>query len=304
MATDLMGINFNALRALQTVFRLGSISAAADALDLQQPSVSYTIDRLRRALDDPLFLRQGRGIAPTERCLELMPVVDRILKEADHLGTHDFDPATSTVSFRLVVSGFLSAVLIPSVLRRLGEEAPNLRLNISMLQGSAAEKILQGSADIVLSIESLNVTGVYSERNFLSDTGVCVLDANHPLANKQLTLDDLRKARFIFTHPVPNYRAPFVIAAAEAGIDIQPVVEVSDISITPLLIRGTDMLGGIPSRMAAQYAPELATARWPFDLKPKWSMYWAATANRSRPNMWMRNLILEEAGKLGPPVEL
>lgn len=304
MATDLMSINFNSLRTLQTVFRLGSISAAADALELQQPSVSYTIDRLRGALDDPLFLRQGRGIAPTERCLELMPVVDRILREADHLGSEEFDPASSTMTFRIAASGFMLAILIPPVLQRLGREAPGMRLNISIGQVSAVELILQGKVDIALSLEELNATGIYAARNILSDYGVCMLDANHPLANKQLTLDDLRTARFIHNHPTPNTPPPYLRAAAEAGVELQTVLEVSDIGTLPHLVRGTDMLIGVPSRMAKQYAPELATARWPFILTPSWKMYWAATAHRSKASIWLRNVILEEAEKLGPPDEL
>ena len=63
---DLLNLDFNALRTLRQVFRFGSFSKAADAIGVKQSTVSYTIDRLRKALDDQLFVRQGGRNVPTE----------------------------------------------------------------------------------------------------------------------------------------------------------------------------------------------------------------------------------------------
>ena len=302
MSSDLMNVSLNALRTLQTVYRQGGISAAADALDVQQPSVSYTLDRLRSALGDPLFLRQGRGIAPTDRCQELMPVVDRILAEVEHLNETDFDPATSSGEITITASGASLGVVIPNVLRRVGKEAPNISLKIQVGYHSAADILLNEHADIVLSAEPVKANGVYTQRDILTDQGLCLMDAANPLAGRTLTPEDIEGAKVIFVCPYPGFVPPFVRSAEAAGIKLHEAVRVLDLGVVAILIRGTDLITGMPSRLAAKFAPHLVTARFPFEVNSPLHMHWAATAHRSQLSVWLRRIIVEEAERLGPPI--
>ena len=47
----------------------GSVTRAASALTMTQPAVSNALARLRDALGDPLFVRSGTGIRPTQRAV-------------------------------------------------------------------------------------------------------------------------------------------------------------------------------------------------------------------------------------------
>jgi LysR family transcriptional regulator, low CO2-responsive transcriptional regulator len=58
-------VTFAQLRAFATVARMGSVSAAAEALGVTEPAVSSAIASLRRDLGDPLFVRAGQGIRLT-----------------------------------------------------------------------------------------------------------------------------------------------------------------------------------------------------------------------------------------------
>ena len=58
-------IDLNLLVVFDTVFAAGSITAASHKLNLSQPAVSHALARLRDVFGEPLFERQGRGIAPT-----------------------------------------------------------------------------------------------------------------------------------------------------------------------------------------------------------------------------------------------
>ena len=58
-----------------------SVSRAASRLELSQSAVSHTLERLRLRFDDPLFVRKGRGIAPTRRALDLEMPIRRVLDE-------------------------------------------------------------------------------------------------------------------------------------------------------------------------------------------------------------------------------
>jgi len=64
-------IDLNLLVTFLIVFREGSVSKAADYLNVRQPAVSGSLARLRQRFDDPLFIRRGRGVQPTHKAVEI-----------------------------------------------------------------------------------------------------------------------------------------------------------------------------------------------------------------------------------------
>ena len=64
-------IDLNLLRLFDAVYRLRSVSRAAEALDLTQPAASQGLTRLRALLGDPLFMRAAGGVQPTPQATRL-----------------------------------------------------------------------------------------------------------------------------------------------------------------------------------------------------------------------------------------
>ncbi|GAM78044.1 lysR-family transcriptional regulator [Vibrio ishigakensis] len=66
-------IDLNLLRLMLILLEDGSVSRAATRLNLSQSAVSKQLTRLREqlgeVLEDPLFIRTGRGLTPTARLL-------------------------------------------------------------------------------------------------------------------------------------------------------------------------------------------------------------------------------------------
>ncbi len=62
---NLANFDLNLLRVLDALLREGSTVGAGRRLGLSQPAVSAALGRLRHALGDPLFVRQGQGLVPT-----------------------------------------------------------------------------------------------------------------------------------------------------------------------------------------------------------------------------------------------
>ena len=120
MDKKLRNIDFAALATLRLVYRRMSFTAAANELSVKQSTVSYTIDRLRKAFSDPLFVRQAGGIAPTDRCVEVVEAAERILSEAERAASpSDFDPASSTASFTVSATYLSRSVLMPLILQEV-----------------------------------------------------------------------------------------------------------------------------------------------------------------------------------------
>jgi DNA-binding transcriptional LysR family regulator len=75
-------IDLNLFVVLDAIFSEGGITRASEKLHLTQPAVSHALNRLRRLFDDPLFVREGRSLAPTPLARGLIEPVRAALARA------------------------------------------------------------------------------------------------------------------------------------------------------------------------------------------------------------------------------
>ena len=91
--SDHLAISGRLLTLFLTVYDTNSVGRAADVLDINQSSVSHGLDTLRSILGDQLFIKQGRGIAPTETAIALAPEVRSLLASLEGMVRKaDYDP--------------------------------------------------------------------------------------------------------------------------------------------------------------------------------------------------------------------
>ena len=76
-------IDLNLLVYLDALLRERNVTQAANQLSLSQPAMSNGLRRLRELFDDPLLVRTSEGMTPTERALELEPVVREVLTHGE-----------------------------------------------------------------------------------------------------------------------------------------------------------------------------------------------------------------------------
>lgn len=128
---NLSGFDLNLLKVLDAMLTTGSTTRAADRVGLSQPAVSAALGRLRAALDDPLFIREGQGLVPTERAEALRaPLAEAMSVLETIVAPQDFDPGTTTETFRLSGSDFFSELLMPPLLRRFRDIAPGVTVQL------------------------------------------------------------------------------------------------------------------------------------------------------------------------------
>jgi LysR family transcriptional regulator of gallate degradation len=72
-------LNLRHLRALASIARLGSISAAADAINLTQPAITQALAKLEIQLGQPFFERRANGMSATPAASFLAPRIERAL---------------------------------------------------------------------------------------------------------------------------------------------------------------------------------------------------------------------------------
>jgi DNA-binding transcriptional LysR family regulator len=76
---NISAMDLNLLKVFEALYEEGGASRAAVRLGLTQSSVSAALARLRALYEDPLFLRRGRGLAPSPRADELKPILSEAL---------------------------------------------------------------------------------------------------------------------------------------------------------------------------------------------------------------------------------
>ena len=75
---DFAKIELHLIRVLQTLITERSVSRAAMRLASTQPAVSAQLKRLRQLTGDPLLVRAGHGMTPTEVALQLLDPANRL----------------------------------------------------------------------------------------------------------------------------------------------------------------------------------------------------------------------------------
>ena len=148
---NLSKIDLNLLVVLDVLLREKSVAQTANRLNLTSSAVSHALKRLRLLFDNELLVRDGRRMVPTARAevlAETLPTVlsciERTLAEPEA-----FDPGTSTRVFRLAAPDFFSP-LIPLLLKRMGEEAPAIQLEVSALPVNGMSDLRLGRYDALI----------------------------------------------------------------------------------------------------------------------------------------------------------
>jgi DNA-binding transcriptional LysR family regulator len=124
--------DLNLLVLFDAVFEARHVGRAAARLNLTPSAVSHGLGRLRRLLNDPLFLRTPKGVVPTARATELAEPIADILARARSIvaAAEPFDAARSRRRFTLGAPDALAAVFLPPLLAGLRESAPGVDLGV------------------------------------------------------------------------------------------------------------------------------------------------------------------------------
>lgn len=295
---DPLSIDFAALNTLCTVYTKRSFSGAAEALDMNQSTVSYTIERLRGAFGDPLFVRQSGGITSTPRCDEIVSAVEKILHQyASILQPEGFDPSTARADLK-VSSNYLERVtILPLLIKAIRKQAPKINLKMLHSTPTGLDDLKSGRTDILLTPETSKVAEFYKEKLF-SDHYVCVMDPNNALAKVELNKQNYCKAEHALIDYGGGWRSLFFIELEQQGYKLREVLSIPTPENLIGLLAGTDMIATIPSRIAKKIGEGLLVRESPFPAPFDVSMFWTARTHQSEMHRWLRTLIADTASKM------
>lgn len=146
---DKNAFDWNHARVFLTVANMGSLTAAADAHDLSQSTLSRQMSSLEAQLGLTLFERMGRGIQVTEAGHQLIRYIEVMQEAATQISLNAKGQSESLHgSITLAVSELDAAFRIPPIVKRIREQAPELQLNIKV--SNAMANLKTHEADIAI----------------------------------------------------------------------------------------------------------------------------------------------------------
>ena len=180
-------IDLHLIRVLNTVLTERSVSRAAIRLGMYQPAVSAALKRLRELAGDPLLVRSGAGMVPTDAGLRMIEPSASILRAAEVLfsDARGFDAASATHTFSLAASDYLDPLFLPQLVAQIKNQAPLCHIEIHALSGESdyRARLAQGEFDLVVGNWPAPPDDLHLARLF-DDEVVCLVAEDHPAARR------------------------------------------------------------------------------------------------------------------------
>lgn len=289
-------IDLNLLRLFDAVYRLRSVSRAAQALGLSQPAASQGITRLRLQVRDALFVRAPGGVRPTPRADRLALAVQTAIasiEEALNEGER-FDPSRSHMTLRLHLSDIGEARFLPELMATLHREAAHVRVQSMPLPHNEIPGALD-SGVIDFAIGFLPLGGATRSVDLLSDGYALLLRAGHPLLqgndHRGFGIDKLKRIEYV---AVRSHSETLRILQ-ELGLQDRLRLASSHFLALPAIVKTTDLGVLMPREIARGFATAggyaVVDAKLPrseFTV----SLLWSRRFESDPVNRWARDLLL------------
>ena len=177
------GLSIRQLEAFDMIMLSGSVSAAATALHISQPSVSRLLQDLERDCDLKLFDRAKGRLIPTPQGIMFHEEVARSFKSARELMVAARNIRDLKQSrLRIGALAACSLEIVPTALRNFRENHPDAVANVAVRSSSDIVKdVATQHLDIGIIDGGIPILDAQQVANY-SRPCVCVMDRDHPLA--------------------------------------------------------------------------------------------------------------------------
>ncbi|MAT94691.1 MAG: LysR family transcriptional regulator [Halioglobus sp.] len=306
-------IDLNLLVYLDALLRERNVTQAAHQLNLSQPAMSNGLRRLREVFDDPLLVRTSEGMTPTERALELEPVVREVLSKVDHAvqPRTAFDAENAVRVFRIMASDYAESTLLPTVLGKLRTLAPGLTLDIMTPSDVSFLDVERGKVDMLINrFDSMPQS--FHQIHLWNDSFTCVLSPENPVL-EDWTLDAYLQANHVWVsktgmgvgvgvNPADVQRLGWVdVALNKLGKKRQIRVFTRHYQAAMTLAEQNDLIVTLPTRCANLKVnnPRVVLREPPLDIPPlELKMAWSPLLQHNPANKWLRKIIADTAREL------
>lgn len=292
---NLRGIDLNLLVVLDVLLAERHVSRTAARLNMSQPAVSHALARLRLLFDDPLLIRRGGQLVASSKALEIASVLSEALRQMrEVLGPGGFDPGREKRTFRLAMSDYGSAMVLPGLLQRLRLEAPNIDVVVTQASREAMLRlVLDGECDLALGVfpdlpERLETAELAIEHF------ACLADRQKMAGKDRLDLETYLSRPHVLVAMTDGANTEIETALHVMGHRRRIAVTLPHWGNAPRLIQGTDLVLTVARNALAPFKDDTSLILFdpPFQIPPfSFVQVWHERRSGDPAHMWLRDAV-------------
>lgn len=288
--------DLNLLVALDVLLTEGSVARAAQRLQLSPSAMSRTLARLRETTGDPLLVRAGRGLVPTPRALDLRQRVGHLVEEgaavlrpAENLNLGEL-VRTFTLRTR---AGFVEN-FGPTLIARVGEEAPGVRLRFVQKSNKDSASLRDGSVDLETGVVGGTTSPELRTQSLFRDRFIGVVRKGHALSKGKITPARYAGGRHISVSRQGLEKGPIDDALMPLGVERKIVTIVGDFSTALALCRKSDLIASLPERQTGNLREGMHSFPLPVTIPEiTISLLWHPRLDADLAHRWLRGRVRE-----------
>lgn len=287
---DFLSLDGRSLRTFLIVLEEMSISRAAVRLGVTQSAVSHLLDKLRLTLGDPLFVRAGRGIAPTERAIALREPIQAVLDNMKALTNQRlFDPSLGQLEYAIAANDFQRDLIFPGLIRQLANEQVDVRFRFIPSGIPATNLLRQARCQLLITPFPPEAPDIYQQRLF-DDSVQCFYDSR--VRSAPATMEEFIAAEYIEVRFDENEFAMQVTQKTIAAEMKRPRISVPNFSALAAFLKDSDAICALPSLMSKVSLKGFASAPLPF-VESGITMYmvWHRRDHLDPAQQWLRKRV-------------
>ena len=253
-----MNANLRQFQAFVTVARLGSFTRAAKRLNLSQPALTVQIRQLEEAMGVRLFDRSTRMVKPTPIGRELVPTLERVLREIDAVMVNTKELASHIKgTFTVGALPSISSKLIPSTITEFQKQYPGIVVRLRDVLAQHIVKLVK-EEEVDFGIGTLRMPDPDIQFTpLLTDHLGIIFPAGHPVERKRsITLKYLTACPLILMDPETSVRDLVDRAFESIGEIAVPAFEATYPSTALALVKA-----GLGLTIQPSSSMELASSR-------------------------------------------
>lgn len=219
------------------VARLGSVSRAAEALYVTQPTLTARLHALERDMGDQLFVRTRHGMRLTEAGRAFMPYAERAVRALKD-GRRAIDEAATGSAGQLVIAAApaVSTYILPLVLERFVAGHPRVEM---VVRTGHSEDVLQMVLrdEVQLGLGRALKDPEVELRPFYEEELILVVPPGHPFtARRRVPLVDVAADQLIMFDRTSSYFEITQAAFLSAGASVHGKMELDNIEAAKKMV--------------------------------------------------------------------
>lgn len=228
-----MDINLEWYRSFYWVAQTGSLTAAAERLNITQPAVSHTIKQLEEKMGGPLFFRTSRGVDLTTEGKVLLRFIEQAFQNVE-MGERAIAEMNNLNSGEIHIgaSDTLCKYYLLSYLEQYHEQYPNVRIHITNRTTPETLTLLkEGKIDFgIVSLPASDKQIEFRKSTRLQDCLVGGKGFRH-LADNTMPLSNIKQYPLLFLEPGGSTRKYIDGFLASNHVTITPEFELGSVDL-------------------------------------------------------------------------